>query len=203
MAGDTLHPNLARIAAEYDDITRRYQSRQLSGTQATALITKLHARDDFGVIWTIDPQSGEWLRRDMQGQWVADTPPTAGLATPDGYTLAGRPDRFTPDAMIDGYTVSDDPSSRLEGATRRKARQERDEQQTEVVDTRRRNVLVGVLIVVLVVAGVSWRADRADDAVPAPAPGQTELPAPVTPTSERPPPPHAPDEEPAEPGAGS
>lgn len=148
MTGEPLHPNLAAIAAEYDDIVRRYHANQLSSSQAAALLANLHARDDHGVIWSLDPASGQWRRRTLQGQWVTDDPPRQGLATLDGYALAGRPDRFTPDSMVESYQVTDDPNARYEGATRRAAKQQALAAAAAQEDRR-----VGRLVL-LVVAGV-------------------------------------------------
>ena len=78
---DALHPNLARIAARYDEIIKMHANRQLTSTQARSMIDKLAARDDLGVEWSIDPDSGEWRYRSKDGLFLHATPPSWGLAS--------------------------------------------------------------------------------------------------------------------------
>jgi hypothetical protein len=87
-ATEPLHPNLARIAAAYDDVHRRYGIRQLSAADAKAEILALQARDDDGIIWRISPEDGTWLRKTRDGRWEQGTPPRSGLATPTAAIFA-------------------------------------------------------------------------------------------------------------------
>lgn len=117
MTDEPLHPNLARIAAAYDDIHRRFSVRQIDADGARAEILALQARDDEGVIWRISPDDGSWLRRSRDGQWNPGTPPTSGLATPTAHDLSRDPNLFNPDRNITFDTVADKVDG-LHGASR-------------------------------------------------------------------------------------
>jgi hypothetical protein len=118
MANQPLHPNLARIAAEYDEVHRRFALGMLDAASAQAEILSLQARDDEGVIWRIDPRSGAWLRRDREGRWVTGTPPTSGLATPTPHDLTAGNGSFNPDSRISFEHVPD-VAYGLVGSTRK------------------------------------------------------------------------------------
>lgn len=99
-----LHPNLARIAVKYERVrTHRIQGR-LSRTEADIALSELIARDDHGVMWTINPQDGGWLYLSKSNEWTPSQPPTSGVATANAYALdraAGTGVRFdNPDLAI-------------------------------------------------------------------------------------------------------
>lgn len=148
-ATDPLHPNLARIAAAYDDIHRRYGLRQLSADDAKAEILALQARDDDGVIWRISPNDGSWLRRTRDGQWVRGTPPPAGLATPTAHDLSRDPRVFNPDRNIAFRRVADQIDG-IHGATRQLT------DRSDAASNGRRWQTVTWLVVAVMVA-VGWR----------------------------------------------
>jgi len=104
-----LHPNLARLAASYDMIFERFSSGSIDVKQAKSEIAALSARDDQGVIWSIDPDSGKWLRLTRSGQTIEDEPPTYGLATATPFELSGSgaPD---PDSRLEMGVVNENLS---------------------------------------------------------------------------------------------
>lgn len=114
-----LHPTLARLAAQYDQIVRDYRDGRISETDAHSRIKMLAARDDTGVFWRINPTDGKWLRQTVYGDWVEGTPPESGLYQPTPFQLSGQTDvvgqglRFS---KVD-ESLSHPPGS-LEGATR-------------------------------------------------------------------------------------
>jgi hypothetical protein len=124
-----LHPNLARIGAAYDQVQARAARGEISASQARAEIMHLVARDDEGVLWSIDPSSGNWMRRTIAGELVFDTPPTYGVATPTAHDLTRSPTGvFNPDSNlifheVDEVALLGDRS--LRGATRRPGRDSR------------------------------------------------------------------------------
>lgn len=85
----SLHPNLGRVAAAYDDILARWASGTIDTATATARAATLVARDDQGVRWRIAADSGDWQREEADGRWVADVPPAAGYATLAAADLTG------------------------------------------------------------------------------------------------------------------
>lgn len=117
-----LHPNLARIAAAYDNVVERYASGVLTAAQAKAELNSLQARDDQGVVWAIDPHTGDWRRRTRAGDWVLDRPPAYGLATPTAHDLSNATGTFNPDSRILRSLVDESAlaaNGNLAGATRR------------------------------------------------------------------------------------
>lgn len=84
-----LHPNLARIAASYQDLVSTYATGRIDAAVASVRARELVARDDLGVLWTINPKDGGWLRCVRGGSWVPDVPPTAGYATLTAAHLSG------------------------------------------------------------------------------------------------------------------
>jgi hypothetical protein len=84
-----LHPNLARIAASYQDLVSIYATGRIDASVASVRARELIARDDLGVLWTINPKDGGWLRCVRDGSWVPDVPPTAGYATLTASHLSG------------------------------------------------------------------------------------------------------------------
>lgn len=75
---ELLHPNLARLAAIYDQIVEAHAVGRIDSTTASAEIRKLQARDDQGVVWAIR-DDGRWYRKTRDGHLVPDTPPTTGI----------------------------------------------------------------------------------------------------------------------------
>lgn len=117
-----LHPNLARLAAAYDEIFTRWSRGQIDAAAARQEIAALVARDDDGILWSIDPESGAWLRRTLSGDLVPGTPPSYGLATPTPHDLSQNTSSFNPDTALHLQKVDDEllyaPSS-FAGSTRR------------------------------------------------------------------------------------
>jgi hypothetical protein len=119
MDADFLHPNLARIAAAYDAIRERFGAGLLTAQQAKAEIAALAARDDNGVVWSIDPDSGEWHYKTHDGRLRPGTPPTWGYATPSAYELTRNPQGERIDQRITYQQVGDVrlPPGALRGET--------------------------------------------------------------------------------------
>ncbi len=78
---NTLHPNLARIAATYQQILGRLSRGEVDLVHAHSEIRDLIARDDQGVQWTINPRDGGWLFLSRNGSWMPADPPRSGYAT--------------------------------------------------------------------------------------------------------------------------
>jgi hypothetical protein len=81
-----LHPNLARLTVRYDDIYANMVSGVLTQEQAREQMLQLCERDDHGVSWKIDPDTGDFLRLTAFGDLEYDTPPTSGILTADPFT---------------------------------------------------------------------------------------------------------------------
>jgi len=117
-----LHPNLAKLAAAYDDIFLRWTRGQIDAAEARMEILALQARDDDGILWSIDPESGAWLRRTLHGELVPGTPPSYGLATPTPHDLSNNQKAFDPNNAVQMRKVEDEllySPSALSGSTRR------------------------------------------------------------------------------------
>jgi hypothetical protein len=84
---NSLHPNLARIAAAYQQILGRLSRDELDLVHAHSEIRDLIARDDQGVQWTINPRDGGWLFLSRNGEWMPATPPRSGFATMTPHDL--------------------------------------------------------------------------------------------------------------------
>jgi hypothetical protein len=131
MTSRHLHPNLARLAASYDDVMERYGKNQLSEDEAKRLIRNLVARDDQGIQWSIDPDDGQWFRYTLKGAKVKDTPPEAGIATHTGWDISGGGDKLADprlrvvDEEIDPRAYHD--PANLPGATARYVRNAADD----------------------------------------------------------------------------
>lgn len=80
-----LNPNLARIAAAYDDVMASYRAGQLNPQEARRRVLALVARDDNGLEWSINPDTGRWQYRSQFGEYVTAEPPAYGVA---GFTPA-------------------------------------------------------------------------------------------------------------------
>lgn len=119
----TLHPNLAKLAAAYDEIVERLGRHQITVAAARIEISQLEARDDQGVRWSIDPDSGEWTRKTATGDLEYDpNPPTYGYETPDAHTYTPNSKTFDPSTRL--QTMAVDPTmelgpTNLMGATQR------------------------------------------------------------------------------------
>lgn len=106
--GETLHPNLARLAARYDRIVGRFAAGQLDAGQARAEVEELEARDDVGLRWSIDFATGQWQYRAADGRFVAGEPPASGVATATGFHFSAvRADN--PDRVVAFLPVEDRP----------------------------------------------------------------------------------------------
>lgn len=162
-----LHPNLARLAASYDDILEQFTRNQLSAEAARQRISALVCRDDQGVQWCISPDDGQWYRVTMQNQLVRDEPPEVGLATYTGWDLSGGDPMADPrhriiDQRVDPRELHDAAS--LVGSTARFVRNQADEQGR----VRRRSTGWVVLTATLAVAAAVslWLALGHDDPAP-------------------------------------
>lgn len=139
-----LHPNLARIASAYDQVMYEYRSGVLSPAEARRRTLTLVARDDNGLEWSIDPDTGSWRYRNQFGEMVTANPPAYGVA---GFTPDDLGGGTGPDTRVRLYEVDQDAlrnANQLRGSTTLPARPEND-----VRDTLRR-----VSPLVLLLAGV-------------------------------------------------
>lgn len=82
-----MHPNLARIAASYQQILGRISRGEIDLVRAHGEIRELVARDDQGVQWTINPRDGGWMFLSRNGQWMPADPPREGFATMTPHDL--------------------------------------------------------------------------------------------------------------------
>jgi hypothetical protein len=88
-----LHPNLARIAAAYDDVMSVYRSGQITPAEARRRVLTLVARDDTGLEWSINPDSGLWQYRNQFGEMITGNPPAYGVVNFTPADLGGGPER--------------------------------------------------------------------------------------------------------------
>lgn len=114
-----LHPNLARIAVEYDDARTRCLQRRISEVQFRREVEALVARDDEGVQWSIDPHTGQWVYLDRRGERVPGTPPAAGVVTPSAYDLTRDRSTANPDSqlMVEAVDLQHGGAQGLRGIT--------------------------------------------------------------------------------------
>lgn len=124
----SLHPNLARIAAEYDRIVAQFARKEISVTEARGRVTALVARDDEGTLWSIDPDTAEWRYRSHSGMYVRGTPPTYGFPSPSPHqvSMPTKPRESNPDRTIVFSRIDEQalyPPTELTGSTRRFAPQ--------------------------------------------------------------------------------
>lgn len=82
-----VHPNLARIASIYDSVVLARRGGHITETDAYARIDSLVAKDDFGVEWSISPQTGEWRYRDKWGEYYYAQPPEYGIVSATPYDM--------------------------------------------------------------------------------------------------------------------
>lgn len=102
-----LHPNLARIAVSYQELAKNYANGVIDAATATVRSRELVARDDAGVMWTINPRDGGWLRCLHNGTWVPGEPPRQGFANLTPWQINGD---FGPDYGL-SYTERDSSSA--------------------------------------------------------------------------------------------
>lgn len=72
------HPALARMAAQHDEIMLEFRAGMLSDSAARRRVVMLAARDDSGVEWSIDPDTGAWRFRNPSGGFSYASPPALG-----------------------------------------------------------------------------------------------------------------------------
>jgi len=86
------HPALARLAAQHDEVIREMREGRLTPAEARRRVKMLVARDDTGVEWSIDPDTGAWRYRDRSGTFAYGEPPAIGDrgSEPSDVGSAGR-----------------------------------------------------------------------------------------------------------------
>jgi hypothetical protein len=166
-----LHPNLARIAASYDEVHRRFGLRMIDAQTAHAEILALQARDDEGVVWRLDPRDGSWLRKTREGTWVPGQAPRSGLATPTAHDYSRDPHLFNPDSRI-RFDAAPDAVVGMYGATRSLAG-EAPARRSSGLSARSKRLLATLALVLALGAGLR-----------AVASGDSTAPAPEVPTSD-------------------
>jgi hypothetical protein len=119
-----LHPNLARLAAAYDNIVERYARAEIDPRQARAEIAGLVARDDEGVLWSIDPDTAKWKYRDRSGDVHVGQPPAYGYPSPSPFQISqpAKSRGHDPDHRVSMQPVDEQliyPPQALIGSTRR------------------------------------------------------------------------------------
>lgn len=144
-----LHPNLARVAASYDEVMLAHAEHRIDDRTALERALALVARDDNGVRWRLNPATGSWERQARSGEWVAAAPPVYGLATPTPHdfspSAALHPARARVElnAVDEGVLYSD---FSLAGSTRLDA-----EEESPRPPAPRRGLLIVALVLVAVV----------------------------------------------------
>lgn len=96
---ESLHPALAQLATTCRKIISLYNGGRLSVEETRRQLAELVARDDDGVLWTLDA-GGSWLRRTLAGEWVPGVPPSYGLLPPTPTELGGVLDPGSETYMI-------------------------------------------------------------------------------------------------------
>ncbi len=118
-----LHPNLQKLAAAYRQLHHRWASGELDATETRQRIAALVARDDQGVQWRLDPNTGEWERQLHDGSWQQTNPPTYGLPTLSAADVStSGTDEDVADEHVALYAVDEHallPPGDVVGATRR------------------------------------------------------------------------------------
>lgn len=182
---EPLHPNLARLAAAYDEIFERWSRRELQPSEARGQIMALVTRDDQGVQWRLHPDTGVWQRQTIHGDWVEGAPPTYGLATPTAHDLSAGT-AANPDGRLALHAVDESllygPQS-LAGATRRPQLEHQARGLRERLT--RTHVLIAALVLVVLVGAAALTLSH--HAAPPPVTGgsQTTTTAPSGPLGAR------------------
>lgn len=116
----SLHPNLARIAAEYDEIVLQAQIGHITPEQANARISRLIAKDDQGLDWSINPTTGNWVYKNSKGELVEAFPPEYGFTSPTPKDI-GSPTEKDFDSRLSFHEVDESKlnNDSVLGATRR------------------------------------------------------------------------------------
>lgn len=73
------HPEIARLAAQHDEIIRQMRAGMLTDSEARRRVVMLTARDDAGVEWSIDPDTGAWRFKNSVGVMSYAEPPRLGF----------------------------------------------------------------------------------------------------------------------------
>lgn len=180
----SLHPNLARLAAAYDRIIEQMEAGQLTAVNARARIAQLEARDDQGVRWSIDPDSGQFVRKTAFGEVEFDSPPRFGVMTADAYDYTGVSGDDDPNTRIELYAAPTvGAPSDLAGATQRPSTfsepwWKRAWRTLVELPERTRRMLVIALVAVLALSGAGLLlASSSSESGPAPAPTAKRSPA--------------------------
>lgn len=150
MTDQPLHPALARLAVQYDQIVERFARREITALQAREQASVLQARDDNGVHWRLDPDTAMWQYLTVHGDWRNGTPPTYGLVLPTGHDVSGNARSFNPDSRVNLQEIDESVLDGLTGATRRPAA----EDDTAAKHRTGRGVKFAIAIVVLVLAAL-------------------------------------------------
>lgn len=171
MTDPTLHPNLARIAANYDHILEQLARRAIDQTTARSRISQLEARDDEGVRWAIDPDTGRWMRKTTFGDLDYDSaPPAYGYMTPDAHDLSPQSRTYNPGVRLSLAAVDEAAlhGTSLVGATRRLRS---DDERPTFLDRLRSSPALKVFaaLVVLAVGYLTFTHFSNDDPAPSPA----------------------------------
>lgn len=171
---ELLHPNLAKIAATYDQICERLARGELTPAKARAEIAQLEARDDEGVRWSLHPDTGTWVRKTAFGDVEFDaSPPTHGFAGFDAFDLSPNTTAFNPrDRLTYQRVVDSQPSpGSLYGATRHASPTP---SPREMAPRRARGLAVkaaaAVAVVLAAFLAVKAATGEQDDGAPTPTP---------------------------------
>lgn len=85
-----LHPELAKLAVRYDAIIDLYNLNKKTASEAHFLISKLSARDDFGLYWSIDSLNGKWYYTSYENKKIYSNPPENGTRDYSLDILSGK-----------------------------------------------------------------------------------------------------------------
>lgn len=174
---DAVHPNVARLAAAYDSILDQLDRGQLTSVQARAKISQLEARDDQGVRWSIDPDTGGYVRKTAFGEMEYDAPPMWGVRTNDAFDYTANPLVENPNSRLVHVQMEQmmKPPTGLAGATQAQGAQRPSMKATGVLDRvaelpgKAKVALVAAVLVALTGVFVSVGGDDAPKAPPSPA----------------------------------
>lgn len=117
-----IHPNLARLGSVYDSILEAMNSGQITVAEARSRINQLEERDDQGIRWGIDPDTGSYIRKTTFGDIEYDDPPRFGVLTPDASAYSSNLEVENPYSRISMFNVDDITApTDLAGATQKVA----------------------------------------------------------------------------------